>query len=160
VTAPRALTDSEVRVRRNRLTDHLDSFGDVVIRDVGASTPRRLLEFRLAAPGDPCEQDVEALYREYYDRTEAGGWRLSKYTYEYRDLRRGTRLGFHLHSLSGYPGLVAHAHCGSVEAEEEADHRRAVPYELMEANAIFMTLYARDADPDCAAFLPLVPGQP
>jgi hypothetical protein len=141
------------------LIDHLDNFGDLSIRDVGARTPRRLLEYRLASPGDPCEQDVEALFREYYDRTRAGDWQLAKYTHEYRDLRRGTRLAYHLHSLEGSPELVPHAHCGSAEADEEAGHLRAVLLELMEANAIFMRLYARDADPDCASFLPLaLPG--
>lgn len=155
----RDLTESGLRARRGRLIHHLDNFGDLSIRDVGARTPRRLLEYWLAAPGDPCEQDVEALYREYYDRTRAGGWRLAKYTYEYRDLRHGTRPAYHLHPVEGSPELVAHAHCGSLEADEEAGHLRAVLLELMEANAIFMRLYARNADPDCASFLPLaLPG--
>ena len=153
------LTDGEVRVRRNRLRDHLDSFGDLAIRDVGENRPRRLLEFRLSAPGDPCDQEVEALFREYYDRAGARGWRIAKYTYEYRDLRRGTRLAYHLHSLDASPELVPHAHCGG-EAGDETGHLRAVPYELMEANAIFMKLYASDADPDCSAFLPLALTRP
>ena len=154
-----ALSDVEVRVRRNRLLDHLDSFGDLSIRDVGENRPRRLLEFRLSAPGDPCDQEVEAVFREYYDRVGARAWRMAKYTYEYRDFRRGTRLAYHLHSLDGSPELVPHAHCGG-ETGDETGHLRAVPYELMEANSIFMKLYASDADPDCASFLTLAPTRP
>lgn len=153
------LTDGEVRVRLNRLRDHLDSFGDLAIHDVGAKRPTRLLEFRLSAPGGPCDQEVEALFREYYDRAGARAWRIAKYTYEYRDLRRGTRLAFHLHALDGSSELIPHAHCGG-EAGDEIGHLRALPYELMEANAIFMKLYASDADPDCASFLPLAPTRP
>ena len=151
-----ALSDAQLRNRRSKITDYLDSFGDVRVEDLGGGGPRQLLQFTLVAPGYPCEVDVTALYREYYRRTRAGSWDIAKYTYEYRDYLRNARLAYHLHDLGGRQ-LMAHAHC-EAEAEpedEEAGHLRATAFDLVEANTQFMRLYAADAAPDCGALLPL-----
>jgi hypothetical protein len=151
-----ALPDAQLRGRRSKITSYLDSFGDVRVEDLGGGGSRRLLQFSLVAPGYPCSVEVTALYREYYRRNRAGLWDAAKYTYEYRDYVRNARLAYHLHDLGGRQ-LVAHAHCEN-EAEpedEEAGHLRATEYDLVEANTLFMRLYAADAAPDCSAFLPL-----
>lgn len=151
-----ALSDGQLRNRRAKITDYLDSFGDVRVEDVGGAGSRRLIQFVLAAPGYPCAVEIAALYREYYRRDRTGRWSLAKYTYEYRDYVRNARLAYHLHGLGG-PRLVPHAHCER-EAEpddEEAGHLRATAFDLVEANTQFMRLHAADAVPDCGAFLPL-----
>jgi hypothetical protein len=152
-----ALSSGGVRDRFDRLTSHLDHWGDVIARDIGAATGRRLLEFQLLAPGGVLSTEVEALFREYYQRNRAGGWDILKYTYEYLDLVRSWRLAFHLHPLGGR-SKVAHAHCGPGAvhwAGEPSVHLRAIEYELREANAEFMRLYASGRPPECSAFLPM-----
>jgi hypothetical protein len=146
-------TDGELRARIATNLAHLDAFGEVVLRDVGRRT--RSLEYSGSAPGDPCDREVETLFREYFSRTRSGSWLFAKYTYEYRHLPRKRRLAFHYHVLSGSPDPVPHAHCGSPDDPEEWDHRRAVVYDLREANGAFMKLYAADHDPTCSDFLPL-----
>ena len=151
-----ALSDGQLRSRMDKLSKHLDNWGDVEIQVVGRRV--RMVEFRVSSPGYPCAEEAQSLFREYY-RWESDEWQIAKYTYEYRDVRRGTRLAYHLHPLGGTE-LVPHAHCGSGEEPDEGDlddgdHRRATVYELIEANAIFMRLYSADLDPDCSSFLSL-----
>jgi len=102
------------------------------------------------------EREATALYREYFRRTSRDVWAIAIYTYEYRDYVRSARLAYHLHDL-GSRSLVAHAHCEEETdpADEEAMHRRAMEYDLLEANGIFMKLYASDTAPDCSSLLPL-----
>lgn len=153
---PVALTDGQLRARFSRIVDHLDSFGDVRAESLGGASTQRMLQFNLTAPGDPLEREVEALYREYYRRTPDDEWAMAKYTYEYRDYVRSARLAYHVHDLGDHR-LVAHAHCADETDpdDEEGIHLRATEYDLLEANAIFMRLYASDTAPDCGSLLPL-----
>lgn len=115
-----------------------------------------MLQFHVTAPGDPLEREAIALFREWYRRTPDDRWALAKYTYEYRDYLRSARLAYHLHDLGSRRG-VAHAHCeNQADPEvEEGTHLRATEYGLLEANAVFMKLYASNEAPDCDAFLAL-----
>lgn len=152
------LTEPELRRRSDRLQDYLDAWGDLTSRDVGASGPRRLLEFAVDAPGQELNVEVELVYREYYSRGARGRWDIAKYTYEYLDVRRRHRLAYHLHDVHGRP-MVPHAHCDPNHdpAEEEGrGHLRATLYDLREVHEIFMRFYASDLSPDCSTFLPLV----
>lgn len=136
---------------------HLEHWGDVVARNLGAGRNRRLIEFRLEAPGDDLEADIRGLYREYYTTVEPNRWELEKYTYEYLDLARSARLAYHLHDLAGRR-LVPHAHCETADdipEIERSPHLRAIEYGLREAHAEFMRLYAAELEPDCAGYLPL-----
>ena len=150
------LSNGQLRARFSKITAHLDSFGDVQAESLGGAGDRRLLQFGLTAPGYPIEREATALYREYFRRTSRDMWAIAKYTYEYRDYVRSARLAYHLHDL-GSRALVAHAHCAEEAdpADEEAMHLRAMEYDLLEVNSIFMKLYASDAAPDCNSFLPL-----
>ncbi len=148
------LSDGEVSRRFDRLEDYLDAWGDLILVDIGRNTDRRLLEFRLEAPGWDLPTEVRTQYREYYQR-DGASWNIEKYTYEYHDLRVKQRLAFHLHDL-GSSAMVPHAHCGSDDQDVEAHaHLRAIPYDLREAHSIFMKLYAADEPPPCRSYLPL-----
>lgn len=151
------LTAGQLNDRFDRLVGYLDHWGDVDARDLGAARSRRVLEFELVAPGHDLTREVKALFREYYGRNSAGDWEIAKYTYEYIDLVRSWRLAYHLHSLGG-TALISHAHCEpgtDFATVEGAGHLRAVEYDLREANAEFMRLYAGDRPPDCDSFRPL-----
>ena len=151
-----ALTDGQIRSRRERLTDFLDAWGDLRVRDLGGDRERRLLEFSLEAPGHDLPVEIRARYGEYY-RRRSGRWLLVKYHYEYLDIARGARLAYHLHDI-GPRRLVAHAHCDDATtlATNEGKHQlRAVELDLREVHMQFMQLYASNVPPDCAAFLPL-----
>src|SRR5450755_1040085 len=102
------MTDAQLRARRDRLTDFLDAWGDLVVTDVGAKTSSRLLEFALECPGMALPSEVNARYGEYYRQGPGGRWGLAKYHYEYLDLVRSRRLAYHLHNIGPRP-LVPHA---------------------------------------------------
>lgn len=149
-------TGRQLDDRLARIASHLAHWGDVSVRDLGQSRERRLLEFLLIAPGHALEPEAKALFREYY-RRHGADWNVAKYTYEYLDLNRSWRLAYHLHEVAG-GSTVAHAHCEPATefaSAEGSNHLRAVEYDLREANAEFMRLYASDRAPDCASFLPL-----
>ena len=155
-----ALTDADLRLRRDRLTDFLDAWGDLVVTDIGAETGARMLEFALECPGVALPLEIRARYREYYSRGQGGSWELAKYHYEYLDLGRSARLAYHQHDI-GPRKLVPHAHCGearSLPGERSRDDRhqlRAVELDLREAHEEFMRLWAEDRAPDCAGLRPL-----
>lgn len=155
-----ALTDVRLRARRDRLTELLDAWGDLVVSDIGAQTSTRMLEFTLECPGLALPIEVKTRYREYYRRETGSGWDLAKYHYEYLDVVRSTRVAYHLHDI-GSRKLVPHAHCGearSLPSERSRDDRhqlRAVELDLREAHEEFMQLWAADRAPDCACFRPL-----
>lgn len=152
-----SLTRGELRQRRDRLTDLLDAWGDLVVRDQGEGRGVRLVEYTLTAPGSDLPVDVVTVYREYYRRDAAGGWLIDKYTYEYRDVRRRRRLAYHVHDIEP-DKQVAHAHCGALGASDEPEdghHLRATEVDLPEAHQEFMRIYGAGTVPDCGAFRPL-----
>lgn len=152
-----ALTDGELRRRRDRLTDYLDAWGDLRVEDLGGAGNRRLLQFVLEAPGGSLPIEVKATYREYYRRRRDGDWDIAKYHYEYLDVARTRRFAYHLHDL-GVRGLVAHAHCedaADLLDDEGTHHFRAVELDLREAHEEFMRLWASDTEPDCRTLRPL-----
>ena len=150
------LTTDQLKARLHQVARHLEHWGNLRARDDGMTRRRALLEFDLAVPARDVP-DVKGLYREYYDRDRTGTWMLIKYTYEYADLVRSWRLGYHLHAVGDGPP-IAHAHCepgDGLRATESAHHLRAIEYDLREANAVFMRLYAAGLPPGCDEFLPL-----
>lgn len=152
-----ALTDSEVRSRFDRITTHLDHWGDVIATDSGRLESWRLLELVVLSPGGGQEVEAREIFREYYAKNRAGEWEIAKYTYEYLDVGHSARLAYHLHDI-GRRKRVAHAHCEeSVDLpdEERSPHLRAVEYDLREAHDVFMRHYAAGETPDCRDFLPL-----
>jgi hypothetical protein len=149
-----ALTDGQLRKRRERLTDFLDVWGDLEVSDLGAAGTRRVLSFFLQAPGEDLPIEIKARYREYYRRERPGRWDIAKYTYEYLDVGHAKRLAYHLHDI-GSRKLVPHAHCEDARDlvdYEGIHHLRAVELDLREAHEEFMSLWAADAAPDCAKF--------
>ena len=152
-----SLTGSQVLTRFNRIVDHLDHWGDVIARDAGRATERRMLEFAVLAPGGGLAVEVRELFREHYARNRAGDWDIVKYTYEYLDISHSARLAFHVHDI-GARKRVAHAHCEEsvdIPDEERSAHLRSVEYEIREAHDAFMHLYAAGGTPDCTGYLPL-----
>ncbi len=155
-----SLSDGQLRSRRDRLADFLDTWGDLVVTDIGARAETRLLEFVLDCPGIDLATEVQPRYREYYRHGSGGGWELAKYHYEYLDVVRSMRLAYHLHDI-GPRVLVPHAHCeaaNSLPGERSRDGRhqlRAIEVDLREAHEEFMRLWAGDRGPDCASFRPL-----
>ncbi len=152
-----ALSDGQVRSRRERLADFLDAWGDLRVRDLGGDRERRLLEFSLEAPGQDLPVEVRAEYGEYYRRRRGGSWLLVGYRYEYLDIARVQRLAYHMHDI-GRLLRVPHAHCEDAIDPPDVEgtrHLRAVELDLREAHMRFMHLYASDTPPDCSGFLPL-----
>jgi hypothetical protein len=155
-----AQSNSQLSLRRDRLTNFLDAWGDLAVADIGARTNARMLEFVLECPGAGLPTEVHARYREYYRREQGRGWGLAKYTYEYLDVNRSRRLAYHLHDV-GPRNQVPHAHCEeakSLAGERSRDGRhqlRAIEMDLREAHEEFMRLWASDRGPDCASFRPL-----
>lgn len=152
-----ALSDGQIKSRRERLTDFLDAWGDLRVRDLGGDHERRLLEFSLDAPGQDLPVEVRAEYGESYRRRRDGSWLLAGYRYEYLDIARGRRLAHHLHDI-GRLLRVPHAHCEEAIDSRDVEgtrHLRAVELDLREAHMQFMRLYASDSPPDCPDFLPL-----
>lgn len=152
------LTSGQLQARLHRMARHVEHWGDVRALDYGSKRGRFLLELELAVPGGDLRPEATAVYREYYDGHGPASWELVKYTYEYFDLVRFWRLGYHLHPIGG-TAPVAHAHCDqeatSITEEEGTQHYRATAYDLREANAAFMRLYAAGLPPDCDALLPV-----
>lgn len=151
------LSTGLLNARLHQTARHLEHWGVVRAHDDGATRGRRLLEFELIAPGEDLRPEVRALFREYYDRDRSGDWDLVKYTYDYVDLGRSWRLAYHFHAV-GASAPIAHAHCErslAFTTVETAKHFRAVEYDLREANAAFMRLYAAGRPPDCDDLLPL-----
>lgn len=150
-------TDGQLNDRFERMVRHLDHWGLVEARDRGQARRRRILEFQLDLPGRNLPPDVRAVFREYFERDCRGAWELVKYTYEYADPVLSWRLAFHVHAIGGAT-RVAHAHCEpgtDLGGDESPRHFRATEYDLREANAIFMGLYAAGRAPDCGELLPL-----
>jgi len=151
------ITDGQLNDRFDRMVRHLDHWGLVDAYDRGRARRRRVLQFQLAVPGEGLAVEARALFREYYERDRRGGWSFVKYTYEYADLVRSRRLGYHLHSVGDGPP-IAHAHCEpghGLRGAESAQHFRSHEYDLREANALFMRLYAEGRAPACDELLPL-----
>lgn len=152
------LTDGQLNDRFERMVRHLDHWGSVDARQRGRARRRRALEFQLEVPSEDLAAEARALFREYYDRSRTGTWTLVKYTYEYADLVRSWRLGYHLHAIGDGPP-IAHAHCepgAGLRGTESSSHFRAIEYDLREANAWFMRLYAEGRAPACDELLPLL----
>lgn len=156
------LEAGQLNARISRLTDYLDHFGDVRVTDAGARGQRRLVEWFLAAPGEPGIYDqVVGLYRESYDR-RGEDWMIAKYTYDYLDKVHSRRFAYHMHPITVGGPLIPHAHCDPLDldviqgVEQDRGHYRATEVELTEANHEFMTLYASGRPPDCAGLRPLL----
>lgn len=151
------LTDGQLNDRFERTVRHLDHWGLAEARDRGEARRRRVLEFQLDLPGRNLALEARAVFREYFQRDRRGAWELVKYTYEYADLVLSWRLGYHLHAIGGATP-VAHAHCepgADLGGDESRVHFRATEYDLREANAVFMRLFAAGQPPDCDELLPL-----
>ena len=150
------LTKGRLNARFARMLRHLEHWGDVEAHDRGASGQLRVFEFQLDTPADgPTE--ARAFFQERYERTASAGWELVQYAYDYVDLDRRWRQAFHLHPIGG-PSSIAHAHCEpglDLRRDESPRHFRAVEYDLREANALFMRLYADGRSPACDELLPL-----
>ena len=136
---------------------HLDHWGPVDAYRHGKTRPRIALEFLLEVPSEGLAAEARALFREYFSRDRTGVWTLAKYTYEYADIVGSWRLAYHFHPVDGATS-VAHAHCepgADLRGDESPRHFRSVEYDLREANAIFMRLYAQGRAPARDDLLPL-----
>lgn len=131
----------------------LDHLGDVELVDSGRGRRDRRLGFAVTAPGHSLPEQAAFMYSEWYHRV-ARGWRLTRYQYDYIDVRRGGRFGYHWHALRRR-SPVYHAHCEEQLGAPASAHYRAYELSLLEAHEEFARLYAADAPVDCSGLRPL-----
>lgn len=125
-----------------------EATGDVAALDRGKREPRRLVVFRISAPGYSLPTDATFEYRELYERRR-DGWLLVRYAFEYRPKPIPSRRAYHLHEPIG-----EHQHC--VPAGGAADqHFRAYRVSLLEAHEEFTAAYASRQPIRCDGLRPL-----
>jgi hypothetical protein len=139
--------------RKTTVLSILDHLGDVELVDAGRGRRDRRLRFTVAAPGHGLPDEAAFIYAEWYRRASRG-WRLTRYQYDYVDLRRGGRFGYHWHALRRR-SPVHHAHCEEHLGAAVSPHYRAYELSLLEAHEEFARLYAAEAQIDCSALRPL-----
>lgn len=139
--------------RKTTILSILDQLGDVELVDSGRARRDRRLRFALAAPGHGLSDEAEFIYTEWHRRVSRG-WRLTRYQYDYLDVRRGGRFAYHWHALKRR-SPIHHAHCEGRLGAATNPHYRAYELSLLEAHEEFARLYAADRRVDCSALRPL-----
>lgn len=135
------------------LLARLDRLGRVAAIDRGAAGRRRTLAIEVTVPGqvgDPRLPDLVRLKFEEWWRRSPFGWVRVRYNYNYFDLERGGRWGYHLHSLPGRPRVaVPHQVCVRPDGVGAGRHFAAHEVDLLAALDQFEEHYALDRDISC-----------
>lgn len=140
--------------RKTTVLTVLDHLGEATLVDSGRSERNRLLRFEVQAPGHGLTIDGTFIYVEWFHRV-AGGWRLTRYQYNYLDRRHQGRLAYHWHSVTRRRS-VHHVHCEEQLGVTNIEHYRAYEVDLLEAHEEFVRLYAGGTAIDCSGLRPLI----
>jgi hypothetical protein len=147
----RPLSAQAFNQRRDNLLSRLDRLGRVNLQDLGANTPVRKLIVDLVAPGQEGEprlpDDVRFHYQEWWKWSSAG-WVRVRYDYDFFDLIRGGRRGYHLHPLKGLEP-VPHSVCVLPDGTGEGRHHEAHEVDILAAHEEFEAQYAAGKPIDC-----------
>ena len=140
----RPLSAHAFNQRRDRLFARCDRLGRTAVRDLGANGRVRKLIVDVVAPGQPgapgLPDEARLRYQEWW-RESSLGWLRVRYDYDYFDLSRGGRRGYHLHPLGGQEP-VPHAVCVLPDGSGEGRHFEAFEVDLLAAHDEFEAQYA------------------
>jgi len=146
----RPLSSQAYNQRRDDLYSRLDRLGRVLVQDLGSNSATRKLVVDLFVPGqgDPLPDEVHFRYQEWW-RLSPLGWQRIRYDYDYFDLVRGAKRGYHLHPLVGGAAAVPHAVCVLASGVGTGRHYAAHEIDLLAAHEEFEAQYAsgRPIDP-------------
>lgn len=120
--------------------------------DRGKREARRLIVFRISAPGYGLPTDATFEYRELHER-RGEEWLPVRYAYEYRPLPKPSRRAYHLHDPVG-----EHQHCVPPGGTGDG-HFRAYRVSLLEAHGEFTSAYASRRPISCEGLHPLRPSR-
>ena len=146
----RPLSSQAFNQRRDDAYSRFDRLGRVSLQDLGANGPRRKLGIDVSVPGQPDVLPDEALFRyqEWWLRSPLG-WQRVRYDYDYFDLVRGERRGYHLHALRPGGEVVPHAVCEPSVGTGAGRHYAAHEVDLLAAHDEFESQYAAGRPIDC-----------
>lgn len=145
------LSEAHINQRIVEVTARFDDIGETYIQDQGASTGYRWLQWSVVSPYAGAEQG-RFQYDEYYQR-DGGGWAMVKYTYDFLEVVRNSRLAFHMHQVLR-PEPESHAHCEPEQGTPEYDHYRYIELSIHEAIEEHMTWWASGTDLTCDGLRP------
>jgi hypothetical protein len=151
----RPLSSQTFNQRRDDLYARLDGLGRVSVLDRGSSTASRKLVLDLAVPGqvEVLPDEARFRYQEWWRRSPLG-WQRIRYDYDYFDLVRGARRGYHLHPLRSGAAAVPHAVCERGGAGG-GRHYAAYEVDLMAAHDEFEAQYGSGRPIDCRGLRPI-----
>lgn len=135
------------------MTARFDHLGETFVRDEGASTGYRWLQWTSVAPYAGMELG-RFQYDEYFERS-GGGWAMIKYAYDFLEVVRNSRLAFHWHPVID-PRPTPHAHCEPRAGEPAHEHYRHVELTIHEALEEHVKWWASDIDLTCEGLRPLI----
>ena len=149
----RPLSAQAFNQRRDGAYARLDRLGRVDVQDLGANREVRKLVADLMAPGQAPGWPDEARFRyQEWWRESSLGWLRVRYDYDYFDLSRGGRRGYHLHPLGGQEP-VPHAVCVLPDGSGEGRHFEAFEVDLLAAHDEFEAQYAAGRPIACGGLL-------
>jgi len=135
------------------MTARFDHIGETFVRDEGAATGYRWLQWTAIAPYASLELG-RFQYDEYYEQS-GGGWTMVKYAYDFLDVTRNSRLSFHAHPVNELVP-TPHAHCEPEAGRPAHHHYRFIELTVHEALEEHMKWWASDTDLTCERLKPLI----
>ena len=153
----RPLSGQAFNQRRDGLYARCDRLGRTAVRDLGGHKRDRKLIVDLVVPGQLGEprlpDEVRFRYQEWWRRSSLG-WLRVRYDYDFFDLSRGGRRGYHLHPLGGQES-IPHAVCVLGDGSGEGRHYFAFEVDLLAAHEEFEGQYAAGRPIDCRGLRPI-----
>jgi hypothetical protein len=147
------ISEAQINRRIVEITARFDDIGETYIQDDGASTGYRHLQWSVVSPYAGMEQG-RFQYDEYY-QADGGGWEMVKSSYDFLEVRRGSRLAFHMHPVLD-PECTPHVHCEPTTGSPEYDHYRFYELSIQEAIEEHMKWWASDTALSCDELRPLL----
>lgn len=134
------------------MTARFDDIGETWIRDEGSATGYRWLQWSVISPYAGLEHG-RFQYDEFYQRY-GPGWTMVKYSYDFLEVVRNSRLAFHAHPVLK-PTWTPHVHCEPEQGNPAWEHYRFYELTIQEALEEHMKWWASDTDLTCEGFRPL-----
>lgn len=147
------VSEGNLNQRVVEMTARFDRLGETTIRDAGGATNYRWIQWIARSPYPEGEMG-RFQYDEYYERSD-GGWQMVKYEYDFLEMKRTSRLAFHMHPVAE-PAPTPHAHCEPELGAPEHEHYRYIELTIYEALEEHEKWWATDTDLTCERLRPLL----
>jgi hypothetical protein len=156
----RPLGDQAFNQRLVDLLTRLDKLGRTTATDRGGAHKVRLVTIEVRIPGQEgnlgLSDEVLLRYEEWW-RKSSIGWVRVRYNYNFLDVARGGRWGYHLHAIRGSHGQdVPHRVCVEEDSVGEGAHYAAHEIDLLAAHDEFERHYAEEIRVTCVGLTRLV----